>query len=130
MDFQNYQDYQPIPQNQQITYEPLYQPPPNNQPYPSQLNPNNSEQNQFYQNPQNQTPNKNIVYQQQQQLIPSYNQYDLAQQPLSIPFEGNKVEIPFQKSYVFFSFLIISSILCYLAAISIKTIFVPFVLLF
>ena len=129
MDFQNYQDIQPIPQNQQITYEPYYQPPPNNQVYPPQIYPSNSEPNQFYQNPQNQTPDNNEIYQQQQQIIQNNNQYELAQQPLIVPYEGNKLEIPFHKNYIFFSYMIISSLLIYLPVISVLTIFVPFVLI-
>ena len=91
---------------------------------------NNSEPNQFYQSPQAQTPNNNVGYQQPQQIIPNNNQYDLAQQPLIIPFEGNQLEIPFKKNYIFISYMIISSILIYIPVmLSFKTIFVPFVLL-
>ena len=72
MDFQNYQDIQPIPQNQQVTYEPYY-PPPNNQAYSAQLYPINSQPNQFYQNPQYQIPNNNVIYQQEIFLNNQYN---------------------------------------------------------
>ena len=89
MDFQNNQETPPIPQDHQMTYE--YYPPPNNQAYPPpQLYPNNSPQNQFYQNSQYQIPNYNVI--QQQEIIPN-NQYNLApQEPLiTTPFEGNKL---------------------------------------
>ena len=130
MDFQNYEEVQPIPQNQQITYEPYY-PPPNNQAYPSQLYPTNSQPNQFYQNPQNQIPNNNTLY--QQQIIPN-NQYNLfSQEPLDIPFEGNKLEIPFektQKKYCFYIFMFISIILNFLPIIVlIQNIYAPILLI-
>ena len=130
MDFQNYEEVQPIPQNQQITYEPYY-PPPNNQAYPSQLYPTNSQPNQFYQNPQNQIPNNNAIY--QQQIIPN-NQYNLvSQEPLDIPFEGNKLEIPFektQKKYCFYIFMFISIILNFLPIIVlIQNIYAPILLI-
>ena len=99
MDFQNYQETKPTPQNQQITYEPFY-PTPTNQECPPQVYPTNSQQNQFNLNPQNQ--NYNIVNQ-----LPN-NQYFLVpqdpQEPLITsftpftPFESNKLEIPFERT--------------------------------
>jgi len=60
MDFQKYHGTQPITHNEQITYDPIY-PTPNNQAYHPQMYPNNSQQNEFNQNPQNQSQNYNII---------------------------------------------------------------------
>ena len=147
MDFQNYQEtqpIQPIPQNQPVTYEPYY-PPPNNQAYPTQLYENNSQPNQFYQSPQYQIPNNNVIYQSpqyqipnnnvmyQQEIIPN-NQYNsVPQEPLITPLKDNILEIPFektQKKYIFFIFMFSSIILNFLPTIVlIQNIFSPILLI-
>ena len=117
MDFQNYHGIQPITHNEQISYDPIY-PIPNNQACHPQMYPNNSQQNEFNQNPQNQSQNYNIIYQEQ---ITQNTQYILVpQEPFNIPFEGNILEIPFEKTckkYCFFIFKFIYIILNFLIAI-------------
>ena len=84
--------------------------------------------NEFYQNPQCQILSNNIIY--QPQPIISNNQYDLVpqpQQPFIVPFEGNKLEIPFlttKNEYCGFIFIIVSVILTFLLVLSIENIFV------
>ena len=127
MDYQNYQVVQPIPQNQQITYEPYY-PPPNIQSYAPQPYPQSNQPNQFYPNPQYQNPNNNIIY--QPQIAPSNHYNVVPQEPLMIPFEGNKIEIPFERKgqfYCFWTTMIISTILAIIP--SIISIFTPIVLI-
>jgi len=132
MDFQNYQETIPTPQNIQITDEPVYTTP-NNQVYPSQICPSNSQQNQFDQNSQhqNQNQNCNIIY--QKQITPNDQYILIPQDTLSTPFEGNILEIPFKKTlknYCFFIFIFISIILNFLPTIvSHNNCFVPLILI-
>ena len=127
MDYQNYQIAQDIPpQNQQITYEPYY-PPQNNQPYVAQAYP---QSNQFYPNPQyqSQNNNNNLIY--QPQIAPNNHYNVVPQDPLIVPFEGNKIEIPFEKKGEFYCFWITMFISTILAIIpSIKNIFTPIILI-
>jgi len=128
MDFQNYEETKPVLQNQQITYEPVY-PTPTNQECPPQVYPSNSQQNQFNLNPQNQ--NYNIV---NQQPIFQNNPYFLIpQEPLITPFESNKLEIPFeitQKKCCFITFMLISILSLFLTLmISIENIYAPIILI-
>ena len=110
MDFQNYQETKPTPQNQQIAYEPINTTP-NNQADPSEVYPSNSQQNQFNQNSQYQNQNCNIIYQEQ---MTQNDQYILIpQETFNTPFEDNILEIPIKKKkiYCLFIFMFISIIM-------------------
>jgi len=103
MDFQNYQETKPTPQNQQITYEPINTTS-NNQADPSEVYPNNSQQNQFNQNSQYQNQKCNIIY--QEQMNPN-DQYTLIpQEDLNAPFEDNILKIIIKKTRKKYSFII------------------------
>ena len=130
MDIQNYHKTHLITQKEHITYEPIY-PTPNSQENPPQMYQNNSQHNQFNQNPQYQSQNYNIIYQEQ---ITQNTQYiSVPQESLNTPFEGNILEIPFEKTikkYCFFIFMFISIILNFLpVTLLIEYIISPFFLI-